>query len=104
MNPTDIRDMNWTELSGKLEGLRETVYRAMLACGPATTADIAARSGLSILTVRPRVTELVQLGFARCFGKRAKEGLYLAVSQEDALAAWRERIAAAAPTQTMLKL
>ena len=104
MNPTDIRAMNWNELSGKLEGLRHRVYLAMQATGPATTADIAARSGLSVLTVRPRVTELVQLGFAQCFGKQAKEGIYIAVSLEDAMAAWRERIAAAAPTQSLLKL
>jgi hypothetical protein len=54
--------------------------------GPCTTAELAEESGLNILRVRPRVTELVQLGLARLAAVQVKktEGRYEAVGLEEA--------------------
>lgn len=64
MSPATIRDLNWHELQSRLSGLRASVYEALRMHGPCTTRQLAAKAGLDILTVRPRVTELCQLGFA----------------------------------------
>lgn len=79
MNPEDIRDMNWDEMAGHLSGLREKVYNALAKHGPCTTCELAGASGISLLTVRPRMTELCQLGFADCTGKTSHDGVYVAV-------------------------
>jgi predicted transcriptional regulator len=70
---------NWQRIQEKLQGLREEVYRAMLKAGPQTTLGIAAASNLSLLTVRPRVTELCELGLAEFAGRLGREGIYRAI-------------------------
>jgi predicted transcriptional regulator len=88
MKTTDPRNMTFVELESLLEGLRAEVYEAMLNhCGPTnnglTTRGLANIIGIDLLTVRPRVCELVQLGFAECVGHtrrgRSHEGVYRAV-------------------------
>lgn len=85
MTPSAIRDLNWTELQSRVSGLRATVHEALRMHGPCTTRQLAARAGLDILTVRPRVTELCQLGFAAevslspyASGLSPAEGIYRA--------------------------
>jgi hypothetical protein len=63
MDPIDYRTVTWKELQDRITGLRYRVYRAWQELGPGTTREIAARSGIDILTFRPRSTELYQLGF-----------------------------------------
>lgn len=106
MLPTDIRDANWETLSGQLDAMRERVWQELLRHGPCTTATLAGRADLHLLTVRPRVTELVQLGFARCVGRERREGVYEALEPDAIVAAWRERLSAdaARPAQTLLPL
>ena len=89
MNTTEIRNMNWEEIQRRLEGWRAMVYEALSAHGPCTTGELAAKTGMSILTVRPRVTELMQLGFAELKGQRGKEGIYAAIPQWRALESWK---------------
>lgn len=104
--PTDIRDCNWKFLYERLDSMRERVWSELLRHGPCTTAELAARADLHLLTVRPRVTELVQLGFVRITGRHNREGVYEALDPESIVAAWRDRLAAdaARPAQTLLPL
>jgi predicted DNA-binding transcriptional regulator len=82
---TEVRDAVFRKLRGKLAGLRLTVYENMLRLGPRTTRELAEAMRLSILTVRPRVSELYELGLARMEGtERGVEGRYMAVPLHDA--------------------
>lgn len=88
MDATTIRNANWAELQGELAGKRETVWRWLLTNGPATTTGIAAGTGIPLLTVRPRVSELVAWGFAECIGRIGREGAYRARTMAEVRATW----------------
>jgi hypothetical protein len=79
MIPTDIRKLTWDEIREHLAGPRQMIWEWLVVRGPATTSVIAEGTGINLLTVRPRVTELVQLGFAECIGRERREGVYRAV-------------------------
>ncbi|MFA6271418.1 MAG: hypothetical protein WC657_09530 [Candidatus Paceibacterota bacterium] len=81
MKAIDYRNTSWAQLQGHLAGQRETVYHAFEHHGPGTTRDIAHKANISILTLRPRTTELVQLGFVEVLGPSADghEAVYIAV-------------------------
>jgi hypothetical protein len=98
-----IKIENWGAIRPKLTGHREKVWHALAQFGPCTTRHLAASMGWDILTVRPRVTELVQLGFAGCTGKAGHDGTYAAVP----LATAQQRFEAAqraAAEQTLMKV
>ncbi len=63
MKPIDFRNVTFAELQARLAGGRAAVLAAWNRYGPGTTAVVAARAQISILTFRPRTTELLQLGF-----------------------------------------
>lgn len=84
MNPIDYRQETWESLQGRLAGLRGRVLAALRLHGPCTTRELSAKSGMDILTVRPRVTELVQLGWAHCSDEPGREGIYQAASYTEA--------------------
>lgn len=100
MKTTDPRDMTWQEIQGKLDGLREQIHRWLMHHGPATTEAISQNTGIGLLTVRPRVSELCAWGFAECVGKEKHQGIYRAVMVADAL---RLHEASQKETQTNLK-
>lgn len=86
MNPSDFRNATFDYILGTLNGARARVYELLLRHGPCTTLQLAEHSEtLSLLTVRPRVTELCQLGLARLAPEqpRGTEGVYQAVLLED---------------------
>jgi len=89
MKPIDLRNATFADLQGRIAGQRAAVLEAWRVHGPGTTAEVAARAGLSILTFRPRTTELVQLGYVMLSeaGKHAHEGVYRVRTDEE-LAAW----------------
>ena len=103
MIATEIRDANWHEIEGRMTDLRGQVYWKMIEIEvPSTTRDIAGEMGRSEPTsIRPRVTELVQLGLARCVGVRDGEGLYEAVSLSEAQRAFEARRAGLAEQRLM---
>jgi DNA-binding Lrp family transcriptional regulator len=101
----DIRNLNWREIQARLGGVREMLWRDLMDRGPGTTLELAERSGVSAWTVRPRVTELVAMGFAVAAGARrrgrVREGIYAGVCAEDAEKNWaRNR----KPEQALMKL
>lgn len=80
-----LRDAWWREIRGRLNPARIAVYRALLAAHePMTTDAIAATTGINLLTVRPRVTELCQAGLAEFVDRIGHHGRYRAVSLREA--------------------
>lgn len=109
MKAIDHRNTTWAAVRENLSGRRLAVYSELARLGPCTTRDLAFKSGMDILTVRPRVTELLQLGFADMVApvdplKPGHEGVYFALSEEAALQIFRERQAATTSGQLPLKL
>lgn len=94
MKPTDIRNLNWSQLHERVSGLRAAVLEALRMAGPCTTRQLAAKSGIDLLTVRPRITELEQLGFVECIGG-GTEGVYRARSHDELLRWFRQEQALA---------
>lgn len=92
MTAIDIRNENWDTIRARVCGMRLCVLEAWRAHGPGTTAAIAARAGISLLTFRPRTTELLQLGFLRlkgqvtfsAAGNATHEGVYEALDDAGA--------------------
>jgi hypothetical protein len=106
MKPVDFRNATFAELAGRIAGQRASALEAWRQHGPATTAELAERSGLSILTLRPRTTELVQLGYVTlCEAQPAgHEGVYRVRTDEE-LAAWfTAQQAAAQPVEVQTTL
>lgn len=91
MKPIDFRNETWFSISGRLQGARQLVYSALLQQGPCTSRELSERSELDILSVRPRLTELGELGLAECVGGANGEGIYRAVSLDVAGEAWLKR-------------
>ena len=63
MTPINFRAATFADLQERLYGQRAAVFAAWKKYGPCTTQQLAASSGLSILSLRPRTTELFQLGY-----------------------------------------
>ncbi|MDD3885375.1 MAG: hypothetical protein PHI35_00705 [Victivallaceae bacterium] len=63
MKAIDYRNETFESLKNRINADRQRVLKAWRAYGPGTTAEVALRSAISILTFRPRTTELYQLGF-----------------------------------------
>lgn len=106
MKPIDFRNATFADLGCRIAGQRASALEAWRVHGPATTAELAQRSGLSILTLRPRTTELVQLGYVVLCDQQpaGHEGLYRVRSEEE-LAAWfTAQQAAAQPAEIQATL
>ena len=89
MKPVDFRNETFATIQNRIAGSRAAVYGAWAKHGPCTTEQLAGRSGLSILSLRPRTTELVQLGFI-CLAETqdaAGSGVYRVRTQAE-LSTW----------------
>lgn len=91
MSPIDLRNATFRDIRDRLVGLRVSVYEALLDHGPCTTRQLARECGIDLLTVRPRVTELVQLGLAVLLDSDHHEGIYRALTIAEAEAAFAAR-------------
>lgn len=61
------------KVAGSAKALRTAVFSTLLRCGHGMTADqIADNLRRSVLSVRPRVSELRRLGMIRASGERGK--------------------------------
>jgi hypothetical protein len=91
MAASEIRNLKWEEIRQRLLGLRLRVLEAWRVWGPGTTREVAARSGIDLLTFRPRTTELYELGLVELDGRRNGEGVYRFVPEELARDRWQAR-------------
>ena len=86
MTTLDLRNATWDQIRATLRGRRVAAYEAWKLWGPGTTHDVAERSGMSILALRPRTTELMKLGFVDLIESAGgHEGIYAAVNEDIAL-------------------
>jgi hypothetical protein len=83
MKAIDYRNNTWEHVKANLSGLRMQVYTAFVHYGPGTTWQIADKAGISILTLRPRTTELLQLGFVEVMdgSENSREAIYVAIPE-----------------------
>ena len=103
MNPIDLRNETWETLQTRITGLRLMILDAWRCHGRCTTRELADRAGLDILTVRPRTTELVEMGMVRCVDRVEHEGIYEARTEAEARENFLQ-IKGGAAVQTELKL
>lgn len=106
MKSTDLRDLTWEKVQPLLAGLRQRVLCAWRDHGPGTTQQVAARVGISLLTFRPRTTELHHLGLVTLVDHVGTEGIYEGVPIGLAREAFEAARRAAAPDghQTLMKI
>lgn len=93
MTATEIRNTNFEKLRASLAERMQDVYRAFTDHGPCTTAELAERAGISILTLRPRTTDLLQLGLLGIAGEKIEHGKkcgVYAVTDRVTWLKWRE--------------
>lgn len=91
MKPADLRNATWREVQSHITADMLRVHAAWQQFGPGTTRQVAARSGISLLTLRPRTTDLYQLGLVELTTSEGHEGIYAFCSLESAetSAKWR---------------
>lgn len=110
MKPVDYRNENFAQLCARgLVSDRLEVYRAFLRHGPGTTREIAYAAGIDLLSLRPRATELYQLGFLETIEDasdkaRTREGIYYALTEEQAARRFETRQREARTQQMRLQL
>ncbi len=85
-NNNDIKRDQLAKIMDGLKGLRAQVHADLTVKGPSTTQALADFMGYSVLTIRPRVTELIEIGLAERVGRQegTGSGIYAAISQEEA--------------------
>jgi hypothetical protein len=100
MKPIDYRNQTWKDIRDLMTGTRVLVWQAFKQFGPATTRAVADQCGIDILTLRPRATELYQLGFLRLHGDEpGAEGTYAACTPEEAMETFQANVRAARDPQ-----
>ena len=95
MKPIDYRNDTFADVQKRIDSGREAVLNAWRKHGPMTTGQLAAASGISILTLRPRTTELYQWGFVVLEGGAKGAGIYRAAEPAEVARHFRERQAQA---------
>lgn len=81
----DLRSIGFAEVRDRLTGNRLKVYNALVAHGPSTACEIAQRIGWDKTSVRPRLTELVDIFHAKATGlRRNHEHEFRALSAAEA--------------------
>jgi DNA-binding MarR family transcriptional regulator len=94
MKPVDIRNECWSDIEARLTEDRMQVYLRLTRMGEGTTRELAEYMALRVEDVRPRVTELFQLGFVHLVRKSGHEGVYCTVPFQAAKAKFEELKAA----------
>lgn len=92
LKPTQLRNATWTEVCGHITADMRRVHAAWRVHGPGTTKQVAERAEISLLTFRPRTTDLYHLGLVECVARAGNAGVYAYRSEEDAERAqcWRD--------------
>lgn len=76
MRPIDIRNDTWESIQGHLADDRLVIWQGFGDYGPCTTRALAEKTLISILTVRPRTTELVSMFLVELVGRNKDGGIY----------------------------
>jgi hypothetical protein len=86
MKPIDFSRMTYADIEDSLGETRMAIWNCMRKHGPMTTRQISETTGICILTVRPRVTELLclNLAYLRDDVRHGHEGVYDALTIEEA--------------------
>lgn len=106
MVPIDFRNAKFSEIQSRLFGDRLSVYEALQHHGPCTTRELAKHCDIDLLTIRPRMTELYQLGLVVCIndGEHAREGIYRALTAAEAETAFQAKQASLQDPQRQFML
>lgn len=103
MTPEQIRNATFESLRESLADRLRDTYRAFVDHGPGTTFQISERSGMGLLTLRPRATDLLQLGLLDLAGHTVENGkkcgIYYAVTPATWLDWRRQNFPTEAQTQ-----
>ena len=88
MTTSEIKLANLRRVSPELNDLHLVVLGVLETRGAMTTRQLADWSMMlgtpvSIFTVRPRITELVQMGLVVLCGREGREGVYRAASSAE---------------------
>jgi len=103
MKAVDYRNESFDQVKSRIDSTRSFIWQRMQEAASAlTTREIAELTGVDLLTVRPRVTELLQLGFVEVAGGAGHEGRYRALSNFEALRVYEERARIARDPQLSL--
>jgi hypothetical protein len=79
MKPIDIRIDTWQSIQGRIDDDRKTVLEGFRTYGPCSTRELEKKIGLSLFTIRPRTTELIQCFLVELAGRGPEGGIYAAV-------------------------
>lgn len=93
MTPAELRNTNFNSLRDSLTERMLDVYRAFKQFGPCSTAQLAEKSGIGLLSLRPRATDLHGLGLLCEAGERIENGkraTIYAVTDHATWRAWRD--------------
>lgn len=90
MKPIDHRNETFENVKDRIAGDRKLVFEALKEYGPCTTRGLAECMEWDILNVRPRITELCQIGFVECMQIAGGQGIYRAVEDQEAEALFRK--------------
>lgn len=91
MQPIDLRNATFADVLELVTERRRAVLAGWRRHGRGTTRQLAQRMGLDVLNVRPRTTELVQLGLVQLVERAGTEGVYEALSDDEARTLFAER-------------
>ncbi|MDF3129266.1 hypothetical protein P0Y35_08670 [Kiritimatiellaeota bacterium B1221] len=105
MKAVDYRNETFDQVKGRMDSTRKEIWAKMQEAARAmTTREIADFTGIDLLTVRPRITELCQIGFVEVEGNPGREGKYRAVSEWVALRKFEKEVRIAREPQMELPL
>ena len=104
MTTLEIRDSNFETLRESLGDRMADVYKAFLMHGACTTIDLAEKSGIGLLTLRPRTTDLAGLGLIEQVGEQVLNGKLHGVYAAREREAWLDWRAANFPVDGQLQM
>ena len=110
MKPVDFRNETWEQVRERLGESLMAVWRAWQAHGPGTTRAVAEKSGIDLLTFRPRTTDLFNIGMMKVVGdgetvhRRMREGIYAAATEDEVREVFRKAKAHCEVIQQQLQL
>ncbi len=95
MTSLDIRNSTWADIQARIDKDRKEVYEAFKRFGPHTTRELSQLSGISLLTLRPRTTDLKDLFLVELTGRASDGGIYAYVPEDVARARFEHERAVA---------